>query len=110
MSHAKDTFDKTVYTDPEHLRGGHQDHGPARDMSLEGKPGFIPSSPGKKLTAFSGTFSKFPQAIPMSDFPDKSRPQSSGPPVEPKVFIPANPGSSMPTGSIMFKKRDGSTY
>jgi len=33
MSHAKDCFDKTVYTDPEHLRGGYKAGGSARDLA-----------------------------------------------------------------------------
>jgi len=101
MSHAKDCFDKHVYTDPEHLRGGYKAGGSGRDVQLEGKAPMIPSSPPKKLTAFSGCFSKFPKAVP----PGPEKKDNSGPVIERPVFIPSSPPKSQRTTSIMFRQR-----
>lgn len=101
MSHAKDCFDKTVYTDPEHLRGGYKAGGSARDLALEGKPPMVPSSPPKKLTAATGCFSKFPKAVPPG--PEKQNPASVG--IERVVFVPSSPSKSQRSTSIMFPTR-----
>lgn len=101
MSHARDCFDKSVYTDPEHLRGGYKPGSSTRDLMLEGKPPMIPSSPPKRLTAFTGCFSKFPKAVPPG--PEKKDPTAAH--VERPVFIPSSPSKSQRTQSIMFPTR-----
>lgn len=101
MSHSRDCFDKTVYTDPEHLRGGYKGSSSALDPALENKAPMIPSSPPKRLTAFSGCFSPFPKAVPPG--PEKPLPASSF--VERAVFIPSSPAKSQRTTSIMFRTR-----
>lgn len=103
MSHAKDCFDKTVYTDPESLRGGYNDAGSSRDMLLDGKQPMIPSQPPKKLTAFSGCFSKFPKSVPAKPERASTAPTA----VERAVFIPSSPMKSQRTTSVMFRTRDG---
>lgn len=99
-SHARDCFDKTIYTDPEALRGGYRPEKP--DKSLEGKPPFIPSQPPKSLTASTGCFSKFPKAVP--EPPDVQSPTKGGEEgKERPVFIPSSPAKSMRQKSIMFR-------
>lgn len=100
MSHARDCFDKTVFTDPEHLRGGYKPGASGRDLALEGKAPMVPSSPSKQLTAFSGCFSKFPKAVPPG--PEKKQPASVG--IERAVFVPSSPAKSTRQTSIMFRQ------
>jgi len=100
-AHARDCFDKDIYTDPEHLRGGYRP-GKEGEKSLEGKAPFIPSQPPKTLTAFSGCFSKFPKGVPEPPAKDdKGQPGEEG--KERPVFIPSSPSKSMRTKSIMFR-------
>jgi len=103
MSHAKDCFDKSVYTDPESLRGGYKDAGSSRDPLMEGKQPMIPSQPPKRLTAFSGCFSKFPKSVPAKP----ERASTAQPAAERAVMIPSSPPKSMRQTSIMFRQRDG---
>lgn len=99
-AHARDCFDKTIYTDPEHLRGGYR--GEISDKSLEGKPPFVPSQPPKSLTAFTGCFSKFPKAVP--EPPTDEGPTKAGEAgKERPVFIPSSPPKSLRQKSIMFR-------
>jgi hypothetical protein len=98
-SHARDCFDKTIYIDPEALRGGYRPE--KSDKSLEGKPPFIPSQPPKSLTAFTGCFSKFPKAVP--EPPDANSSGKPGEEVMKAVFIPSSPAKSMRQKSIMFR-------
>lgn len=99
MSHARDCFDRTIYTDPEALRGGYHDAGSTRDPLMEGRPPMIPSSPPKRLTAYTGCFSKFPKALP----PRPMKERRPHPPVERAVFIPSSPAKSQRCTSIMFR-------
>lgn len=97
-SHARDCFDKDIYTDPEALRGGYR--APKGEKSLEGKAPFLPSQPPKSLTAFTGCFSKFPKAIPE---PPEDKLAGKGEGQERTVFVPSSPSKSMRTKSIMFR-------
>lgn len=99
-SHSRDCFDKTIYTDPEALRGGYR--ADMEKKALEGKAPFIPSAPPKSLTAFSGCFSKFPKAVP--EPPEKVSAGLKGEEgKERPVFIPSSPSKSMRQKSIMFR-------
>jgi len=98
-SHARDCYDKDIYTDPEALRGGYRP--PKPEKSLEGKAPFLPSQPPKTLTAFTGCFTKFPTAIP--DPPNDVRAGASGEGGEKAVFVPSSPAKSTRTKSIMFR-------
>jgi len=97
-SHSRDCFDKSIYTDPETLRGGYMADTKGA-ASLEGKAPFIPSAPGKSLTASTGCFSKFPKSVP--EPPEKPSEKEEG--KERAVFIPSHPAKSMRQRSIMFR-------
>lgn len=99
-SHARDCYDKDIYTDPEHLRGGYRS-GKEGEKSLEGKAPFLPAQPPKSLTAFSGTFSKFPKSVPD---PAVEIPKGGHQDGEAKAtWVPSHPAKSMRTKSIMFR-------
>lgn len=100
-SHMRDCFDKTIYTDPENLRGGYNntDNG----KSLADKAPFIPSQPSKSLTAFSGCFSKFPTAVPEPPEKVNAGAKAGEEAKERPVFIPSHPAKSMRQKSIMFR-------
>jgi len=100
-AHSRDCFDKTIYTDPDHLRGGYVDDRGEKDKLKEKAP-FIPSQPSKSLTAFSGCFSKFPKNVP--EPPEKVSAGLKGEEAKERpVFIPSSPAKSMRQKSIMFR-------
>lgn len=99
-AHSRDCFDRSIYTDPESLRGGYRSE--KGDNPLDGKPPFIPSQPPKSLTAFTGCFDKFPTAVP--EPPDNDGPTRAGEAgKERPVFIPSSPPKSLRQKSIMFR-------
>lgn len=101
-SHMRDCFDKTIYTDPESLRGGY--NVTDNKAAFEGKAPFIPSQPSKSLTAFSGCFSKFPKSVPEPPEKVTAAVNSKEEAKERPVFIPSHPAKSMRQKSIMFRQ------
>jgi len=98
-SHARDCFDKDIYTDPEHLRGGYRNRASEPPFAA---PPFIPSQPPKSLTAYTGCFSKFPKHVPEPPVPTQyGKAGEEG--KERPVFIPSSPAKSMRSKSIMFR-------
>jgi len=101
-SHMRDCFDKTIYTDPENLRGGYDVVEP-ESKKFEGKAPWIPSQPTKTLTAFSGCFSKFPKGVPEPPEKMTAAAKVGEEAKERPVFIPSHPAKSMRQKSIMFR-------